>query len=57
MRKLAIATHDQRVARVEITVHEDVAHFLNNRKRRQLVELEAGYAQAYPHQDRHQTRT
>ena len=40
MRKLAIATHDQRVVRVEVTVHNDVAGFLNNRKRRQLANLE-----------------
>ena len=40
MRKLAIATQDQRVARAELTVHNDVAHYLNNRKRFNLAELE-----------------
>ena len=40
MRKLAIATQDQRVARAELTVHSDVAHYLNNRKRFNLAELE-----------------
>ncbi len=40
MRKLAIATNDERVARVELTVHNDVANYLNNRKRRQLADLE-----------------
>ena len=40
MRKLAIATSDQRVSRVELTVHTDVGQYLNNRKRRQIAELE-----------------
>lgn len=41
MRRLAIATHDQRVVRIELTVHGDVAFYLNNRKRRSMAQLEA----------------
>jgi ribonuclease E len=41
MRKLAIAINDQRVSRVELSVCPDVAFYLLNKKRSQLVELEA----------------
>jgi Rne/Rng family ribonuclease len=40
MRKLAIAIHDQRVQRAELTVCPDVAFYLLNRKRERLTELE-----------------
>src|SRR3954470_22735216 len=40
MRRLAIAAHDQRVARVELAVHPEAAYYLQNRKRAGLVELE-----------------
>src|SRR4029450_13798477 len=40
MRRLAISIHDQRVARVELTVCPEVANYLLNRKRAQLTELE-----------------
>ncbi|HVT88863.1 MAG TPA: Rne/Rng family ribonuclease [Tepidisphaeraceae bacterium] len=40
MRKLAIASHDQRVARVELVVCPEVAFYLLNRKRIQIAELE-----------------
>jgi ribonuclease E len=40
MRRLAIAVTDQRVLRVELTVCSDVAFYLQNRKRQQIVELE-----------------
>jgi ribonuclease E len=40
MRRLAIATSDQRVARVELAVGQDVSFYLLNRKRRQIAELE-----------------
>src|SRR5204863_5754184 len=42
MRRLAIAANDQRVARVELGVNQDVGFYLLNRKRRQLAELEFG---------------
>src|SRR5688572_26325079 len=40
MRRLAIAVHNQRVARVEMGVCPEVAFFLLNRKRAQISELE-----------------
>ncbi|WP_428940668.1 Rne/Rng family ribonuclease [Fontivita pretiosa] len=40
MRKLAIAVHDQRVVRVELSVCPDVAFYLLNRKRAQLANME-----------------
>jgi len=40
MRRLAIAACNEKVARVELTVGNDVAFFLLNRKRQQLSELE-----------------
>ena len=40
MRRLAIAVHDARVARVELSVCADVAFYLQNRKRVQLADLE-----------------
>src|SRR5947209_581628 len=40
MRRLAIAVHDQRVARVELAVSPEVAFYFQNRKRAQLARLE-----------------
>ncbi len=40
MRKLAIAIHDERVVRVEISVNADVAFYLQNRKRAAIAEME-----------------
>src|SRR5260221_13080690 len=40
MRRLAIAAHDQRVARVELAVSPEVAFYFQNRKRAQLARLE-----------------
>jgi ribonuclease E len=40
MRRLAIAAHNQQVARVELTIAPDVNFFLQNRKRSQIAELE-----------------
>jgi ribonuclease E len=39
-RRLAIAAHDERVARIELAVGPDVAGYLLNRKRVQLAKLE-----------------
>ncbi len=40
VRTLMLAAHRQQVASVTVTVAEDVAEFLNNRKRRELTRLE-----------------
>src|SRR3954466_6277396 len=40
MRRLAIAVHDERVIRVELSVGNDVAFYLQNKKRGQLAALE-----------------
>jgi ribonuclease E len=40
MRRLAVAIHDTRVARVEMTVAPDVNFYLQNRKRPQIAALE-----------------
>jgi ribonuclease E len=40
MRRLAIAMNDAKVIRAELGVCSDVANYLNNRKRRQLADLE-----------------
>ncbi|HZZ43893.1 MAG TPA: Rne/Rng family ribonuclease [Tepidisphaeraceae bacterium] len=40
MRRLAIALHDQRVARVELSVCSDVAFYMLNRNRAALAQLE-----------------
>jgi hypothetical protein len=40
MRRLAIASHDDRVVRVELVVHPDAAFYLTNRKRASLANLE-----------------
>src|SRR5437868_13998343 len=40
MRRLAIAAHDERVARVELAVCQEVAFYLQNRKRPELARLE-----------------
>ncbi|MCC6422306.1 MAG: Rne/Rng family ribonuclease [Phycisphaerales bacterium] len=41
MRRLAIAAHDQRVARIEMSVCNEVAFYLQNKKRAQLSQLES----------------
>lgn len=41
MRRLAIAAHDQRVARIEMSVCNEVAFYLQNKKRAQLAQLES----------------
>ncbi|MGH7214456.1 MAG: Rne/Rng family ribonuclease, partial [Tepidisphaeraceae bacterium] len=41
MRRLAIAAHDQRVQRVELTLCPQVGEYVLNKKRAQLTELEA----------------
>ncbi|HSI36245.1 MAG TPA: Rne/Rng family ribonuclease, partial [Tepidisphaeraceae bacterium] len=40
MRRLAMAAHDQRVVRVELSVSAEVAFYLQNRKRHELAQLE-----------------
>ena len=40
MRRLAIAIHDARVVRVELSVNPDVAFYLLNKKRQSLARLE-----------------
>lgn len=40
MRRLAIAVHDDRVARVELSVNSDVSYYLLNKKRSALSQLE-----------------
>jgi ribonuclease E len=40
IRKLMMATQGDRVKKVTVTVEEDVATYLNNRKRRELARLE-----------------
>jgi ribonuclease E len=40
VRKLLQYTHSNQVARVIVTVEEEVANYLNNKKRRDLVQLE-----------------
>ncbi len=39
-RKLMLVTSSSQVARVVVTVEEEVANYLNNKKRRDLVQLE-----------------
>jgi len=41
MRRLVIATTNEKVVRVELAVHPEVAFYLLNRKRQQLSEMEA----------------
>src|SRR2546423_5749343 len=41
MRRLAIASHDARISRIELTTCPEVSYYLLNRKRQQLAELEA----------------
>ncbi len=41
MRFLQLATHNEHIRRIEIRVHEDVAHYLLNRKRKEVAQLEA----------------
>jgi ribonuclease E len=41
MRFLQLATHNEHIRRIEIRVHEDVAHYLLNRKRKEVAQLES----------------
>jgi ribonuclease E len=41
VRKLITCAHTPQVARITVTVEEEVANYLNNKKRRELVQLEA----------------
>jgi ribonuclease E len=41
MRFLQLATHREHVKRIEIRVHEDVALYLLNRKRKEVAQLES----------------
>jgi ribonuclease E len=41
VRKLIMYAHTSQVARVTVTVEEEVASYINNKKRRELVQLEA----------------
>src|SRR5687767_10579282 len=40
VRKLLMRSHSNQVARITVTVEEEVANYLNNKKRRELVQLE-----------------
>jgi len=40
IRKLIMCAHQERIARISVTVEEEVASYLNNRKRRNLTQLE-----------------
>ena len=40
IRKLMQVAHDERVGKVTVTVEEEVANYLNNRKRRELARIE-----------------
>ena len=40
IRKLIMCAHHERIARISVTVEEEVASYLNNRKRRHLTQLE-----------------
>jgi ribonuclease E len=40
LRKLMLARHDERISRLTVRVSDDVAAYLNNRKRRELSDLE-----------------
>jgi ribonuclease E len=40
VRKLIMCSHTPQVARIAVTVEEEVASYLNNKKRRELVQLE-----------------
>jgi ribonuclease E len=41
VRKLIMCAHTANVARITVTVEEEVASYINNKKRRELVQLEA----------------
>jgi ribonuclease E len=40
VRKLLMCAHTSQVAKITVTVEEEVANYLNNKKRRELVQLE-----------------
>jgi len=43
IRKLLMCAHNERISRVTVTVEEEVASYLNNRKRRELTRMEDEY--------------
>jgi ribonuclease E len=43
IRKLLMCAHNERIARVSVTCEEEVANYLNNRKRRELTRMEDEY--------------
>jgi ribonuclease E len=43
IRKLMMCAHNERIAKVSVTVEEEVANYLNNRKRRELTRIEDEY--------------
>ncbi len=43
IRKLLMCAHNERIARVSVRVEENVANYLNNRKRRELTRMEDEY--------------
>ncbi|MGI9455532.1 MAG: Rne/Rng family ribonuclease [Aeoliella sp.] len=43
IRKLLMCAHHERIVRITVTVEEEVANYLNNRKRRELTRLEDEY--------------
>ncbi len=43
IRKLLMCAHNERIARVSVTVEDEVATYLNNRKRRELTRMEDDY--------------
>jgi ribonuclease E len=43
IRKLLMCAHNERIARVSVTCEDDVATYLNNRKRRELTRMEDDY--------------
>lgn len=43
VRKLLMCAHNERIARVSVRVEENVANYLNNRKRRELTRMEDEY--------------
>jgi ribonuclease E len=43
MRTLMTSANNENVSRVDVAVHQRVANFLINRKRRQIIDLEEDY--------------
>ena len=40
MRLLQLAAHREHISRIEVRVHDDVANYLLNRKRKEIAQLE-----------------